>query len=67
MLVRNTVMPGPHLNKERDILSIVLPIRVHQQTALRKEMDKSFVVFYLSVYYKIEVLLEYFPEKKQVN
>lgn len=45
-------MPGKHLNQESDILSIVLPIRGHQQTALRKENGKSFVIFYLDIYCK---------------
>jgi hypothetical protein len=52
ILVKNTKMPGKRLNQESDILSILLPIRGHQQTALRKEKDKSFVVSYLDIYCK---------------
>lgn len=52
ILVRSTKVPRKHLNQKSDILSIVLPIRGHQQTALRKEKDKSFVILYLDIYFK---------------
>lgn len=41
ILVRNTEMSGKYLNQESDILFIVLPVRDHQQTALKEEKMKK--------------------------
>lgn len=37
ILVRNTEMSGTYLNRESDILFVVLPVRGHHQTAFKEE------------------------------
>lgn len=63
ILVRNTEMSGKHLNQESDILSVVLLIRGHQQTALKDEKRYELCHFISRCLLQIENPLNIFFSK----